>query len=372
MKEIKRLNLDSKFNKKEYPEINNMTVPSQNLILWDFPRYNVSPDYFNNIAELKTLMKKEKSLYSKNVPSYTNSSVLIEPKVSLSNINSNMSLFNNSLNQNNALNYDNGMNQVLINNQMGIGNVEQNNNYTDIARQLANLYNNQKNYNLNHQLNTLISNHSSNNQMFGQNNNLGNIISKFAPNKSKKEEVSNKVDANQDNNLNKKRTRDEDVLNLENLLKNNNNQTTTGVPNQQNQIFIINQYNKDALSSIIESTLLNILYQNNNNNPVMPQTTNPLNFLNNMSDGFNNYNNTLMNIKNFIMNNNNHPNNQTNQNNSNQNKSVPNLKLEDFMGMLNNNQSRQFSKTSNSVIVNNNQIKPNQFESKFILIRRSR
>lgn len=366
MKEIKRLNLDSKFNKKDYPEMNNMTVPSQNLILWDFPRYNVAPDYFNNIAELKTLMKKERTLYSKNVPSYTNSSIQIEPKVSLSNLNSNISLFNNSLNQNNGLNFDNnGLNQALINNQIGLGNVEQNNNnnYNDIAKQLANIYNNQKNYNLNQQLNTLINTHSSNNQIFGQNN-LNNIISKFAPNnKPKKEECANKPEVNQENNLNKKRTRDEDILNIENLLK-SNNQTTTSVPNQQNQIFIINQYNKDALSSLIESTFLNILYQNNNNNPVLSQNTNPLNFLNNMSEGFNNYNNTLMNIKNFIMNNNNNPNNQ----NTNQNKNVPNFKPEDFMGILNNNQSRQFSKTSNSVIVNNNQIKSNQFESKRTII----
>jgi len=318
MKELKRLNLDAKF-KTEYDN-NNMTIPSPNLILWDFPRYTVTPDYF---AELNNLMKKEKTVGSKNVPSYTSTNQ-VEPKLTLSNnVNSNLSLFNNSLqNSINQMNYD-----LNNNNDSGYSN------NGELTKQLLNICNNQK-------LNQLNNANIHNNCIPGSNNASfnNNIISKFAPiNKPKKDDLADNQKEAQ--NLNKKRTRDENLLNLDNILK--NNQASYAIPNQQNQIFIINQYNKqDALSSIIESTLLNILCGNNAQN--IPQPQNPLNnFMVNETFDFNNsFNNNLLNIKNFIMNNN-------NQANIINNNSAQNIKIEEILGLLNQNKINDIAKGNN-------------------------
>ena len=346
-KEIKKLNLDLKLSKID-TDCNNMTIPSPNLILWDFSRYNISPECLNNMAELNNLMKKEKTLYFKNLPSYTNTSIQIEPKVCMSGMNSNISVFNNT---NNQINYDNNNNCGAI--EGGFNN--------DLTRQLLNICNNEKlfNSNLNNQLINLINNHSMSNTIQGQSN-LNNIISKLAPNKMKSDENNNLNiinSFNENNNLNKKRVREESMVNLENLLK--KNQTIPNIPNQQNQIFIINQYNKDSLSSMIESTLLNILCNNKNTQSLPP--TNPINnFMNNgMNDGFNNYNNALMNIKNFIMNNN---------NNTNLNNNISNIKVEDLIGLINSNKVNEINKSTNNLsnLVNHNNFKQkNENESNY-------
>jgi len=250
----------------------------------------------------------------------------------------NVSLFNNSLqNSMNQMNYD-----FNNNNDSGYSN------NGELTRQLLNICNNQK-LNLDQSNNfysPLPGSPVSANLTGGS---ISNIISKFAPNKPKKEGE----DPKDTQNLNKKRGREEDQLNLDNLLSANQanpvnpaNQAPY-IPNQQNQIFIINQYNKDALSSVIESALLNLLCGNNPQN-ITPSQIPMNNFMGNEAFDFNSgFNNNLLNIKNFIMNNNNQANLMNNLNNHPQN-----VKIEDLLGLFNNNKMGDMSK-ANYMNVNN-------------------
>jgi len=200
-KELKKKLIVENNSKKNTPlNEDNLAIHSPNLILLDFPAKNninnPTNEYINNMMELNKLMKNDKTL--NNNPNH-----LEQPKFSLTNIGSNLSFFNNSL-QNNLVYLNNNKSNHIDNNFSSEMEKLLNFCCSNPIKQIIppsqqNLSNNI--FGLN---NSTFSSTSSNVINNNNNNIINNLISKFAP---KKEE---QIGSKESHNLNKKRKRKDD------------------------------------------------------------------------------------------------------------------------------------------------------------------